>query len=681
MSRKDASKSRRLVWNSPLTFLAGAIFVLAIVLGVNRFMGPGSATAQAPRTQGTRPAKRTERTPVAAGRQTPSTASRSQIGESNVSRNGPSGSVGDTKKPLNQKIMAVVNGQQITRTELGNECMRRYGKEVLESIVNKHLIMQECQQRGITITNQDVEDEVDDMASKFGLSKDRWLNMLKTERDIKAEQYRREIIWPTLALRRLAAARIVVTKEELQKAFESQYGRSVKVRVISVATSEKANELLHKVLAAPDEFGDVAKNFSEDTNSAAARGMIPPIRLHVGNEEIERIAFSLGQGEISKVIHAANQYLILKCVEQVRESYIAGENLNQIKRQLHDQIRDRKLRDAASELFKELQERAKVVTVYNDANLRQRMPGVAATVNQRQISLNQLSAECLSRHGNDVLDGEINRLILLQELKRRGRTVTDRAIDEEIARAADAYGYLRSDNSPDVEAWLKTVTDADGVTVDLYVRDAVWPSVALKSLVADRVQVTEADLAKGFASNYGERVRVLVIVLGNQRQAQRVWKRARETDSDEEFGKLAKEYSIEPVSRANFGKVPPVRRHSGQPFIEKEAFRLQKGELSQIIVAGGNKHIIMRCLGRTEPDEIERHVIEPELAKDIREKKLRLEMAKEFDRLKEYAQIDNFLAGTVQSGRRSARQASPAITTRPIKRASFQQGVAAQPRR
>ena len=89
----------------------------------------------------------------------------------------------------------------------------------------------------------------------------------------------------------------------------------------------------------------------------------------------------------------------------------------------------------------------------------------------------------------------------------------------------------------------------------------------------------------------------------------------------------------------------------------------------------------MRCLGRTKPVDINRQDAELELRKDIEEKKLRLEMAKEFDRLKDVAQIDNFLAGTVQSGNRQARQQGPLSTARPVQRTSSQQGVPAQPRR
>ena len=154
---------------------------------------------------------------------------------------------------------------------------------------------------------------------------------------------------------------------------------------------------------------------------------------------------------------------------------------------------------------------AATVTLWNEE--RALAGRVAATINGRQVPLQQLADECVDRYGKEVLDGEINRLVLLQELQKNRKTVADAAIDEEIARAADSYGYVHADGTPDVDTWLKTVTETDGVTVELYVRDAVWPSVALKQLVGEKVEVKDEDLQKGFASNYGERVEVLAIVL------------------------------------------------------------------------------------------------------------------------------------------------------------------------
>jgi parvulin-like peptidyl-prolyl isomerase len=288
---------------------------------------------------------------------------------------------------------------------------------------------------------------------------------------------------------------------------------------------------------------------------------------------------------------------------------------------------------------------------------------VAATINGGSITMKQLADESLARHGKDVLEGEINRRLLEQELRRRQRQVTQPAIDEEIRRAAFSYDIVKPDGTPDVDAWLKTVTESEGLSVDLYVRDVVWPSVALKTIVGDMVQITPEDLEKGFESNFGPRVEVLAIVLSSQRQANQVWELARNNPSEQYFGELAQQHSIEPISRANGGRVPPVRRHGGQPVVEEEAFRLRTGELSGI-VSVGDKFIIMKCLGHTKPVVTDFNAVKGELSKDIQEKKLRLAMATEFDRLRETAQIDNFLANTTQSGKRAPDRsgASPAAT-------------------
>lgn len=649
MTSKDASKSRSERVRQLISLACGAVAILAVCLAARNFWGPGSATAQAPSKRGVAPR------PVAAPNSRPSARPATKA----------TARVGDATQ---QKVMAVVNGQQVTREALSRECVRRYGKDVLESIVNKHLIWQACQKHGIRITDADVEVEIEEQAKNFGLPKDQWLTMLETERDISGDRYRRELIWPTLALRRLAAEQIIVTEEELIKQLETEHGPRVKARMIMATTQRKATLAHQRAKAAPDKFGEIAKELSEDANSAAARGIIPPIRKNLGNVEIERVAFSLKVGEVSQIVPVGNQYIILRCEKHIVPPPLSSKTLPRIKAQLRDRIRDDKLRNSAKEIFKELQAQSKVVNVFNDQTLRQQQPGVAATINGRQIPVQQLSDECLLRYGKEVLEGEINRAILTQELKRRNKSVTQPAINEEIARAADSYGYIRKDGAPDVQAWLKTVTESDNVSVDLYVYDAVWPSVALKQIVRESVKVTEDDLQKGFASNYGERVEVLAIVLGNQRQANEVWDMARNNPTEQYFGELANQYSIEQVSRANFGKVPPIRQHGGQPIIEEEAFRLKPGGAESLsgILNVGDKYIILKCLGYTKPKVTSFEAIKNELYKDIHEKKLRIAMAEQFDRLKESAQIDNFLAGTSQSGRkvsstpRSGKAVAPA---------------------
>lgn len=569
-------------------------------------------------------------------------------------------------EPAKSPPMAVVNGEPITRQTLAEECIRRYSHDVLESMVSKQILLQACQSSGVTITQKDIDEEIQQVATKFGLSVDRWLSLLESERNVNAQQYRHDIIWPTLALRRLASQHTAISQDDFRRTFEAEYGPKVKARLIVVSSRQKADWVLQAAQSNPETFAQLAKDHSEDRATASAYGVIPPIRKHVGDPNLEQVAFALKEGQVSPVITIGNQYLILRCEKQIPQTYISSEHLPQIEAQLKERLAEQKTRVEAAELFQQLQAKTQIVNVLKDANLQRQHPNTAALIDGRPITMQQLGEECLARHGKDVLEGEINRLLLIQELRRTAKIVNEQDIDREVTRAAAAYNFLKTDGSPDVEAWLKSVTENDATTVELYVRDAVWPSVALKKLVGEDLEVTADDLQKGFESNFGERVEVLAIVLSNQRQAQTVWDMARNNPTDQFFGELANQYSIEPSSRSNFGQVPPLRRHSGQPVMEKEAFRLKQGELSGII-AMGDKYIILRCLGRTQPIVKEFDAVKDELHRDIQEKKLRLAMAKEFDRLKDSSQIDNFLAGTSQAGQLlNSKTATPASFERPV---------------
>jgi len=569
-------------------------------------------------------------------------------------------------EPAKSPPMAVVNGEPITRQTLAEECIRRYSHDVLDSMVSKQILLQACQSSGVTITQKDIDEEIQQVATKFGLSVDRWLSLLASERNVNAQQYRHDIIWPTLALRRLASQRTAISQDDFRRTFEAEYGPKVKARLIVVSSRQKADWVLQAAQSNPETFAQLAKDHSEDRATASAYGVIPPIRKHVGDPNLEQVAFALKEGQVSPVITIGNQYLILRCEKQIPQTYISSEHLPQIEAQLKERLAEQKTRVEAAELFQQLQSKTQIVNVLKDPNLQRQHPNTAALIDGRPITMQQLGEECLARHGKDVLEGEINRLLLIQELRRTAKIVNEQDIDREVTRAAEAYNFLKKDGSPDVEAWLKSVTENDATTVELYVRDAVWPSVALKKLVGEDLEVTADDLQKGFESNFGERVEVLAIVLSNQRQAQTVWDMARNNPTDQFFGELANQYSIEPSSRSNFGQVPPLRRHSGQPVMEKEAFRLKQGELSGII-AMGDKYIILRCLGRTQPIVKEFDAVKDELYRDIQEKKLRLAMAKEFDRLKDSSQIDNFLAGTSQAGQLlNSKTATPASFDRPV---------------
>jgi parvulin-like peptidyl-prolyl isomerase len=617
MSRRDAFRwaegaPRRKRW---LQLGFGALAVVGACVGIRYAWSPESASAQAVED---------DETPIPAAR--------------------PAASAKDPN------LMAVVNGEKIQRAELTLDCVRHYGNEVLESLVNRQLISAHCKKNGVTISDDEINAEIERLAQRFGVPVDKWMQMLQQERNIKPEQYRRDIIWPTIALRKLAADRLEVSEKELTDAFEEEYGPQVKVRMIGIhGDKQKAAKALKLAKANPKDFAKIAREMSEDVESASANGWVQPVRMHAGEKAIEDAAFALKEGQVSDLIVIREQYVILLCEGRIEPRKVS---LNTVEQQLTEMIKERKLRDEAAKLFKSLQENAKVVNVLNDPKKAKEMPGVAATINGVPLSMKELGEECLARHGKDALNGLVNRLLIEQALKQNKLRVSGEAIDEEIADTAlrmlpkkknpKETDPTKKDGVADVEGWLKEVTSEPGVTVELYVRDAVWPSVAMKTLCKGAVKVTDQDMKKAFDANYGERVECAAIVLDEPRKAQKVWELARQKPTRENFGDLAAEHSSDASVRALRGEIPPIRKNGGRPLLEQQAFGLEKGELSGVIQTDG-KYVILLCEGRTTPANVTMKDVQSELYDHVYRMKLNDEMGKLFDQLQQTATVTNYL--------------------------------------
>ena len=162
-----------------------------------------------------------------------------------------------------------------------------------------------------------MREEIQRLASKFGLPMDAYLKMLEDHRDIAPDQYSREIIWPMLALRRLVADKVEPTQEEFNRAFIARYGEAVKCRMIMTGDRQKAESLHKQGSEKPADFAQLAKRFSEDETSASVGGLIPPIRRYSGDSRLEEAAFALKDNEVSPVLQLGDQWIILQAVRRI----------------------------------------------------------------------------------------------------------------------------------------------------------------------------------------------------------------------------------------------------------------------------------------------------------------------------------------------------------------------------
>ncbi len=551
------------------------------------------------------------------------------------------------------KPVAIVNGTNISDAELADACLARYGSLVVGSLINKVIIEQACERNGVTVTTADVDNEINEMSRRFNVPRDEWISLIQRERGVSEKQYREDIVWPMIALRRLAKGSLEPTDGQLREQFQNQYGPTVKARIIVLGSQKEAEETRAEVLQDPDSFGVVAREKSVDIGSASVGGWVQPIRHFSGSAEFESAAFALTEGGISEVVRVADQFIIIKCEGHLPASDV---EFSDVRPRLAEAFREKQSRVLSSKIFAELQADAVIENALNNPDSRLASPDVAARVNSHPITISEVRAVCVERYGEDVLQALLTGVLLNQALARQELVVSQEDVNNEVARAAESMGFQTQDGKPDVSTWLERISKENRQSIEFYLTDIVRPTVALKKLVGP-VAVTQEDLDKAFTATFGPRVRCRAVVLDNQRRAQEVWQLARQNPTPEIIGNLAEQYSVDPTSKALRGEVPPIQKYSGQPALEREAFALKPGELSGIIQIA-DRFMILLCEGYTKPVEVTFSEVRDELYRDIFEKKQRIEMARYFTHLRESASIDDFLAGTSQSPKKTLPAAS-----------------------
>ena len=114
------------------------------------------------------------------------------------------------------KVVAIVNGEEISRQELIQAALKDYGQETLERIISRNILEMACKKAGVTVTEADLRAEVEATAKRFSLTTDQYFQLLERERGISAAQYVADVVWPSVAVDKLVGNEIRPTEEELK---------------------------------------------------------------------------------------------------------------------------------------------------------------------------------------------------------------------------------------------------------------------------------------------------------------------------------------------------------------------------------------------------------------------------------------------------------------------------------
>ncbi len=257
--------------------------------------------------------------------------------------------------PKKPEVLARVADDSITYDAVAEECVKRFGREVLDDLIHRLIIQQACEQHNVTVSEQEITDEIARIAKRFNLDVNQWLQMLQAERNISPIQYRQSVIYPMIALKKLAGEEVDVTEKDINEAFVRNYGQRVKARMIMFDNQRRAEAGWDQLQKNPDDFEQLAAKLSVDPNSRALGGQIPPIPKFNGNDNLERAAFKLKMGEISGVIEVGpSRYVVLKC-EGRTEPVVT--DIDEVRSILYDELKESKIQAEVAKTFEQIKKK------------------------------------------------------------------------------------------------------------------------------------------------------------------------------------------------------------------------------------------------------------------------------------------------------------------------------------
>lgn len=262
-----------------------------------------------------------------------------------------------------KRVVAYIHGNvPVTRDELAEYLIERYGAQSLNLLINRKIIDLECKKRGITITPEEVNAAFAKELAQMGAGVTE-----KQFKDVVLKRYRKtlyewkeDVIRPRLLLEKLSRGQVTVTKEDLTNAYEAHYGEKRKIQMILWPIREKnmvLNRIWPTISKDAKEF-DKAARACYAPSIAARAGHLDPIGRHTtGDEKLEKLIFDLDVGEVSQVTETQDgqMVVVVKCLEKIPASKV---QLASVRTQLEQEIRTKKIAIHVGVIFEKLRNAA-----------------------------------------------------------------------------------------------------------------------------------------------------------------------------------------------------------------------------------------------------------------------------------------------------------------------------------
>jgi hypothetical protein len=261
------------------------------------------------------------------------------------------------------RIVAYIGNHIVSREELGEYLIARFGAERLEFLVNRKIVEMECQKRGVFVTDAEVEERFRADLASFGtkvpLTETEFVKNVLGRFKKSLFEWKEDVIRPKIMMEKLVKSQVTVSDKEVMEGFEARYGPKVECRMIVMQAGNTGNvqEMWNEVRkGGPSVFLEKAKT-QFIPGLANEAGKVAPIHMHFGDKKMEETAFRLKPNEISDPIQMPDgMYVILLC-----EKHIAADptaKFEYVRTQIQKDVLDLKIAQKIPEVFKKLHDDA-----------------------------------------------------------------------------------------------------------------------------------------------------------------------------------------------------------------------------------------------------------------------------------------------------------------------------------
>jgi foldase protein PrsA len=261
--------------------------------------------------------------------------------------------------------VASVNGTNITKEQLYDKLIEAGGENTLQAMITTELVDQEAKKANITVTDEDINTELEDLKAQFG--GEAAFNAALAQSSMTVDDLKLQMPLQ-VKLRKILEPQVTITDAEIKDFYDQNkatFSNEEEVRAshILVETKEEADAILKQLKDGAD-FAELAKEKSSDTGSKNNGGDLDFFKRGDMVPEFSDAAFKLKVGETSGAVKSDYGYHIIKVTDHKdAKNYTLEEKKDDIRKTLVSQ----KISTLSPTWLSETTENAKITNTLTDA--------------------------------------------------------------------------------------------------------------------------------------------------------------------------------------------------------------------------------------------------------------------------------------------------------------------------